>query len=201
MSGTVFRRCQANLRKTVVSRCCPIGQIQAWPLDGGCLGGQSMRTGERKTPRWLQVLIREIPGGRYAIAALLAFLLICAGSVWWTHHQLARYAPIAVAQPNPQPDPLGLIKAQIQPGPVTAAEQRELRALLWEAYPIRPAQATDTMDFYFDFKPMQCGTVGGARVAHRRRFISRNGAVLLEGDLSSRSFEEFWLICQAAGTP
>lgn len=157
-----------------------------------------MRTGDGEKLGWLQVLIRELPGGRWGLAIAVTALVATVGITLWYLALAARLSPAPAAVPA---DPLAPIKAQIQPGRVSPAEERELRELLWEAYPIRPAQATDTVSFYFDLKPTQCGTVGGARLAHRRRFISRNGSVLLEGDLSTRSFEEFWLICRAAGLP
>lgn len=90
------------------------------------------------------------------------------------------------------------IRAKITPGPLGRSEQREAERLLARAYPGSEARFSH-VGFYYEGRPTMCGTIGTIRVGTDRRFMVKNGSVLLEGDVARGDFDLFWQICDLAG--
>lgn len=124
-------------------------------------------------------------------------LILISSAILFAISKCSSDAPRVAA---PDPVPAATVEEQMQammtPGPVTRSEMRALTALLREATGAAGTNA-EVWTFYVTGDPTMCGSVGSVRVGLDRRFMAKNGRVLLEGDVTQSVFEDFWRVCMA----
>ena len=149
-------------------------------------------TGSQRRPR----LGQGFPGGQRALGlAALAGLALGGFALSQSERAARAKAETQVALPSARE----VLAAKVKPGPLQPKEHRALHRLVSAARPLGADEGYQYREFYFDGDATLCGQTDPVRVTHARRFIAKNGHVIVEGDLSRLDFAELWAICEAGG--